>query len=80
MVAPSEKPSLDNSTCNILATLGNEANFIHSTVDRYITDAQMENRPKLFEVWNTIKQDKEKHLEMLKDCLDTEVKEGKLNQ
>ncbi|HEY6949238.1 MAG TPA: hypothetical protein VI146_01410 [Nitrososphaeraceae archaeon] len=80
MIAPSEKPSLDNSTYNILVTLGIEANFIHSTVDRYITDAQMENRPKLFEVWNTIKQDKEKHLEMLKDCLDTEVKEGKLNQ
>ena len=80
MVAPSEKPSLDNSTYNILVTLGIEANFIHSTVDRYITDAQMENRPKLFEVWNMIKQDKEKHLEMLKDCLDTEVKEGKLNQ
>ena len=80
MVAPSEKPSLDNSTYNILVTLGFEANFIHSTVDRYITDAQMENRPKLFEVWNTIKQDKEKHLEMLKDCLDTEVREGKLDQ
>jgi hypothetical protein len=49
-------------------------------VDTYISDAQKENRDKLVEVWNIIKQDKEKHLQMLKDCLESEVKEGELNQ
>jgi hypothetical protein len=58
--------------------LGTEANFLHSTVDMYIDDAKNENNSELVEVWNTIKQDKEKHLQMLKKCLETEVKEGEL--
>jgi hypothetical protein len=80
MGAQSEKTKIDNSTYDILVALGIEANFLHSTVDTYISDAQKENRHKLVEVWNIIKQDKEKHLQMLKDCLETEVKEGELNQ
>jgi hypothetical protein len=47
-------------------------------VDTYINDAKNENNSKLVEVWNTIKQDKEKHLQMLKECLQNEVKEGEL--
>jgi hypothetical protein len=80
MGSQSEKTKIDNSTYNILAALGIEANFLHSTVDTYISDARKENRDKLVEVWNMIKQDKEKHLQMLKDCLETEVKEGELNR
>jgi hypothetical protein len=80
MGVQSEKTKIDNSTYDILVALGIEANFLHSTVDTYISDAQKENRHKLVEVWNIIKQDKEKHLQMLKDCLETEVKEGELNQ
>ena len=75
-----DKTNLDNSTYNILVALGTEADFIHSTADTYISDAQKENRTKLVGVWNTIKQDKEKHLQMLKGCLESEVKEGQLNQ
>jgi hypothetical protein len=67
-----------NSTYNVLVALGTEANFLHSTVETYINDAKNENNSKLVEVWNTIKQDKEKHLQMLKECLETEVKEGEL--
>ena len=78
MGSQSEKTKIDNSTYNILAALGIEANFLHSTVDTYISDAHKENRDKLVEVWNMIKQDKEKHLQMLKECLQTEVKEGEL--
>lgn len=71
-------PKILNSTYNILVALGTEANFLHETVDTYINDAKNENNSKLVEVWNTIKQDKEKHLKMLKECLQTEVKEGEL--
>jgi hypothetical protein len=45
----------------------------------YISDAQKENNRKLVEVWNIIKQDKQKHLQMLKDCLESGVKGGELN-
>ena len=71
-------PKILNSTYNILVALGTEANFLHETVDTYISDAKNENNSKLVEIWNTIKQDKEKHLQMLKECLQTEVKEGEL--
>jgi hypothetical protein len=71
-------PKILNSTYNILVALGTEANFLHETVDTYINDAKNENNSKLVEVWNTIKQDKEKHLQMLKECLQIEVKEGEL--
>ena len=71
-------PKILNSTYNILVALGTEANFLHETVDTYISDAKNENNSKLVEVWNTIKQDKEKHLQMLKECLQNEVKEGEL--
>ena len=71
-------PKILNSTYNILVALGTEANYLHSTVETYINDAKNEKNSKLVEVWNTIKQDNEKHLQMLKDSLQTEVKEGEL--
>ena len=57
------------------SALGREADFLHSTIDTYITDAQRENKTKLVEVWNNIKQDKQEHLDMLKNCLENEVAE-----
>jgi hypothetical protein len=71
---------LDNSTYNILMALGNEADFLYSTVDTYIEDAKKDNRQHLVELWNEMKRDKEKHLQMLRDALEKEAKEQKLNQ
>ena len=53
----SENTRLDNSTYNVMVALGREADFLHSTIDTYIADAQRENKTKLVEVWNNIKQD-----------------------
>jgi hypothetical protein len=39
-----EKTRLDNSTYNILRALGKEADFMYSTVDKYIEDANKDNR------------------------------------
>jgi hypothetical protein len=44
-----------------MVALGREADFLHSTIDTYIADAQRENKTKLVEVWNNIKQDKQEH-------------------
>ncbi|MDP9289354.1 MAG: hypothetical protein M3P08_14325 [Thermoproteota archaeon] len=71
---------LDNSTYNILVALGREADFLYSTVDTYIEDAKKDNRQHLVELWNEMKRDKEKHLQMLRDALEKEAKEQKLNQ
>ena len=71
---------LDNSTYNILIALGKEADFLYSTLDTYIEDAKKENREYLVEIWNQIKRDKEKHLQMLRQALEKEAKEQKLDR
>ena len=59
--------------------MGRDADFLYSTVDRYIEDAQKDGRDNLAEIWREIKQDKEKHLTKLRDCLEKEAKEEKLS-
>jgi vacuolar-type H+-ATPase subunit H len=75
-----EKTRLDNSTYNILRALGKEADFMYSTVDKYIEDANKDNRTHLVEIWNEMKRDKEKHLRMLREALEKEAEEQKLSQ
>jgi hypothetical protein len=71
---------LDNSTYNVMVALGTEADFLHSTIDTYIADAERVNKTKLVDVWNNIKKGKQEHLDMLKNCLENEVQEGELNK
>jgi hypothetical protein len=70
---------LDNSTYNILIALGKEADFLYSTVDTYIEDAKKDNREYLVEIWNQMKRDKGKHLQMLRQALEKEAKDEKLS-
>jgi hypothetical protein len=76
----SQTTRLENSTYNILVALGNEADFLYSTVDIYIEDAKKDNRQNLIEIWNQMKRHKEKHLQMLKEALEKEAKEQKLDR
>lgn len=62
-----------------MSALGRDADFLYSTVDRYIEDAQNDGKDNLAEIWREIKQDKEKHLTKLRDCLEKEAKEEKLS-
>jgi hypothetical protein len=73
-----ETTKLENTTYNILASLGKEADFLYSTIDNYINDAQKANRQDLLKMWNTIKQDRERHLQMLREALEKEAKQEKL--
>jgi len=71
---------LENSTYNILIALGKEADFLYSTLETYIEDAKKDNRQQLVEIWTQMKRDKEKHLRMLREALEKEAKEQKLNR
>jgi hypothetical protein len=71
---------LDNSTYNILIVLGKEADFLYSTVDTYIEDAKKDNRQHLVDIWNQMKRDKERHLQMLREALEKEAKDEKLSK
>ncbi len=55
-----ESTKLENSTYNVLSALGREADFLYSTVDKYIQDAQSDGRQNLVDLWKEIKQDKTK--------------------
>jgi hypothetical protein len=68
----SKNTRLDNSTYNVMAALGREADFLHSSIDTYIADAERENKTNLVEVWSNIKQDKQEHLDKSKNCLEKE--------
>ena len=57
--------------------LGREASFMYSTVDNYIEDARKDNRPHLVEIWNEMKRDKQKHMQMLREALEKEAREEK---
>jgi hypothetical protein len=78
--AKHETTRLENSTFNILIALGKEAQFLYSTIDTYANDAQKANRTDLVTMWNTIKQDRQRHLQMLRQALEKEAKQEKLSQ
>jgi hypothetical protein len=75
-----ETTGLENITFDILIALGKEAQFLYSTIDTYINDAQKANRSDLVEMWNTIKQDRQRHMQMLRETLAKEAKEEKLRK
>jgi hypothetical protein len=75
-----ENTKLENSTYNILMAMGKEANFLYSTIDTYIQDAERDGREYLVELWNEMKKDKQNHLRMLRQALEKETEEKKLSQ
>jgi hypothetical protein len=74
-----ETTKLENSTYNILIALGKEARFLYSAIDTYIEDARKDKNSDLENIWKTIKQERERHLAMLRDALDKQAKEQKLH-
>jgi hypothetical protein len=68
----SEKTGIDNSTYNIMSALGKDADFLYDTIDKYIRDAESANKPELVELWKTIRNDRHKHVDMLRDALEKE--------
>jgi hypothetical protein len=75
-----ETTRLENTTFDILIALGKEAQFLYSTIDTYTSDAQKANRSDLVNMWNTMKQDRQRHMQMLREALEKEAKEEKLSK
>jgi hypothetical protein len=80
LTSKSEATQLENTTYNILAAVGKDADFLYSTIGTYIKDAQHANRSDLIDMWNTIKQDRQRHLQMLRQELEKEAKQEKLSE
>ena len=73
VMSENEKTGLNNSTYNILSALGRDADFLYDTIDKYIRDAESDNKSDLVELWKTIKNDRHKHIDMLKEALEKEI-------
>jgi rubrerythrin len=64
---------LTDTAYDILKVLGKDADFIYDTIETYIRDAQSANKTKVVEMWQTIKQDRKRHMHMLKEALEEEI-------
>jgi rubrerythrin len=64
---------LTDTAYDILKVLGKDADFIYDTIETYIKDAQKANKPKVVEIWQTIKKDRKIHMYMLKEALEEEI-------
>jgi len=71
----SEK-SLGDNPYNAVHQLTKTLEFLNR-VNTYIEDAQKANDTKFVEIWNLIKFDRQKHANLLKEFLRTEMKENK---
>ncbi len=69
---------LEDSTFNVISQLEKKADFLYTSVEKYVRDAEKDNKPELIKMWNTIKEDEQNHLKMLREELVREVKENKL--
>lgn len=63
---------LTNRAYDILRTLGKDADFLYDVIGKYIQDAEKDGRQDLVDMWKTIKQDRERHIQLLKDALEKE--------
>jgi hypothetical protein len=73
-----EAALLEDSTFNVITQIEKKADFLYSSVEKYIRDAEKDNKPELVKLWSTMKEDEQKHLKMLREHLVKEVKENKL--
>jgi hypothetical protein len=64
---------LEDSTFNVISQIEKKADFLFSSAEKYVRDAEKDNKPELIKMWNSIKEDEQKHLRMLREELIREV-------
>lgn len=69
---------LEDSTFNVITQIEKKADFLYSSVEKYMRDAEKDNKPELVKLWKSIKEDEQNHLKMLRDELIKEAKENRL--
>jgi hypothetical protein len=69
---------LEDSTFNVITQIEKKADFLYSSVEKYIRDAEKDKKPELIKLWSTLKEDEQKHLKMLREELVKAIRENKL--
>lgn len=67
---------LNNNCYNVVHQLSKTLGFL-SRVDQYIADAQKVGDKESEQVWNTIRADRQKHAELLRNLVINEIKNSK---
>jgi hypothetical protein len=67
---------LNNNCYNVIHQLSKTLGFL-SRVDQYIADAQKVGDKDSEKAWNTIKSDRQKHAELLRNLIINEIKNTK---
>ncbi len=67
---------LNNNSYNIVTALSEKSEAI-TIYDDFIEDAEEAESPECAELWQQIREDEERHVEMLKEHLEMLVKNGK---
>lgn len=60
---------LEDSTFNIISQLEKKADFLHTSIEKYMRDAEKDNMAEVIKMQNTIKEDEQNHLKMLWEVL-----------
>ena len=69
----SSATELTDTAYDILKVMGKDADFLYDTIEVYIKDAQKANKTELVEIWQTIRNDRKKHMHLLKEALEREI-------
>jgi hypothetical protein len=69
----SSATELTDTAYDILKVMGKDADFLYDTIEVYIKDAQKANKTELVEIWQTIRNDRNKHMHLLKQALEKEI-------
>ena len=69
----SSATELTDTAYDILKVMGKDADFLYDTIEVYIKDAQKANKTELVEIWQTIRNDRKKHMHILKGALEKEI-------
>ena len=64
---------LSDTAYDILKVLGKDADFLYDTIENYIKDAETANKSELVKIWQTIKEDRKRHMHLLKEALEKEI-------
>ena len=68
--------TLSDNPYNAVHQLTKTLEFLNR-VNMYIEDAQKANNDKFVKIWETIQEDRQKHANLLKEFLATEMKENR---
>ncbi len=68
--------SLADNPYNAVHQLTKTLEFLNR-VDTYMEDAQKANKENFVKIWEVIKTDRQKHADLLKEFLSTEMKENR---